>query len=85
MAPEVISVPLEKRLKVVQGLEDSMMKNVIRSVQAECSFLDVEELRLLFAIVKNEQLQRQQRWIKIEFTPKSVRELLIEIFCQTSW
>ena len=52
---------LEKRLKVVQGLEDSMMKNVIRSVQAECSFLDVEELRLLFAIIKNEQLQRQQR------------------------
>lgn len=52
---------LHHRLKVVQGLEDSTMKNVLRSVKDECPNLSEEELKLLFAIVKNEQLQRQQR------------------------
>ena len=52
---------LNHRLKVVQTLEDNMMKNVIRSVQADCPLLCEDELRLLFAIIKNEQLARQQR------------------------
>ena len=55
---DIEKIRLEHRLKVVQGLEDNMMKNVIRSVQADCPNLSEEELKLLFAIVKNEQLQR---------------------------
>jgi hypothetical protein len=35
-----------------------MMKNVVRSVQSDCPNLSEEELKLLFTIVKNEQLQR---------------------------
>jgi len=45
------------RLKVVQNLEDSQMKNVIRSVKSSNS-LDEGELRSLFVHVKNEQLIR---------------------------
>ena len=55
---DIEKIRLEHRLKVVQGLEDNMMKNVIRSVQGDCPNLSEEELKLLFAIVKNEQLQR---------------------------
>ena len=52
---------IHHRLKVVQGLEDSMMRNVIRSVQADCPLLSEDELKFLFAFVKNAQFQRQQR------------------------
>ena len=55
---DIEKIRLEHRLKVVQGLEDHMMKNVVRSVQADCPNLSEDELKLLFAIVKNEQLQR---------------------------
>ena len=55
---DIEKIRLEHRLKVVQGLEDNMMKNVVRSVQSDCPNLSEEELKLLFTIVKNEQLQR---------------------------
>ncbi len=58
---DIEKLRLENRIKVVQGLEDSMMRNVIRSVQGECSALTEDELKLLFTIVKKEQFQRQQR------------------------
>ena len=58
---DIEKIRIEHRLKVVQSLEDNMMKNVVRSVQADCPNLSEEELKLLFAIVKNEQLQRNQR------------------------
>jgi len=58
---DIDKIRLEHRLKVVQGLEDNIMKNVVRSVQSDCPNLSEEELKLLFAIVKNEQLQRNQR------------------------
>jgi hypothetical protein len=38
-----------------------MMKNVIRSVSNECPNLVEDELKLLYAIVKNEQLGRLSR------------------------
>lgn len=61
---DIEKIRLEHRLKVVQGLEDNMMKNVVRSVQSDCPNLSEEELKLLFTIVKNEQLQRNQRLSK---------------------
>ncbi len=56
-------IRLHNRLRVVQNLEDTMMTNVIRSVKACCNnLLQDDELRALFAIVKNEQLtQRNSR------------------------
>ncbi len=44
-------------LKVVQTIEDTQMKNVLRSVKPFTSFGD-EELRALYVVVKNEQLER---------------------------
>ena len=52
---------LQHRLQVVQTLEDSQMKNVLRSVQPFCPLLLDEELRAIYAVVKNEHLERMSR------------------------
>lgn len=49
---------LQHRLQVVQNLEDSQMKNVIRSVQPFCPHLLDDELRAIYGFVKNEHLER---------------------------
>ena len=48
---------LQHRMRVVQSLEDSQMKNVLRSVKSSSSFND-DDLRTLYNFVKNEQLER---------------------------
>ena len=48
------------RLVVVQGLEDTNMKNVVRSVRRLTS-LSEDEVRAVFVVVKNEQLLRTCR------------------------
>ena len=48
------------RLVVVQGLEDTNMKNVVRSVRRLTS-LSEAEVRAVFVVVKNEQLLRTCR------------------------
>ena len=45
---------------VVQGLEDTNMKNVVRSVRRLTS-LSEDEVRAVFVVVKNEQLLRTCR------------------------
>lgn len=55
---EIERLRLVHRLKVVQGLEDSQMKNVIRSVKGIGNRLTDIELKALFVVVKNEQLLR---------------------------
>eukprot|EP00092_Neocalanus_flemingeri_P003122 GFUD01003339.1.p1 GENE.GFUD01003339.1~~GFUD01003339.1.p1 ORF type:complete len:1139 (+),score=353.99 GFUD01003339.1:87-3503(+) len=57
---EIESLRLKHRLKVVQTLEDSQMKNVVRSVKTVTKFSD-EEVRALFVVVKNEQLIRTSK------------------------
>jgi len=57
---EIESLRLKHRLKVVQTLEDSQMKNVVRSVKTVTKFSD-EEVRALFIVVKNEQLIRTSK------------------------
>lgn len=55
---------LKHRLKVVQTLEDTTMKNVIRSVQSDpfiSTWLSQKELLDLFYVVKEDQLT-QQSW-----------------------
>ena len=52
------SLRLTHRLQVVQRLEDTTLKNVVRSVQQSSPNMNVDELRGLFAVVKNEQLER---------------------------
>jgi len=56
-AEEIERLRLVHRLKVVQHLEDSQMKNVVRSV-ASLGKLQDQELRALFVVIKNEQLLR---------------------------
>lgn len=61
--PQITRTSIEKkrlhhRLLVVQNLEDSMMKNVVRSVTASCPSLEETELKALYAVVKNDQLER---------------------------
>jgi len=60
---EIERLRLKHRLKVVQNLEDSQMKNVIRSV-ANFSNFSQDELKCLFLFVKNEQLLRISRSAK---------------------
>jgi len=57
---EIEKLRLKHRLKVVQSLEDSQMKNVVRSVKAATKFSD-EEVRALYIVVKNEQLIRTSK------------------------
>ena len=57
------------RLVVVQGLEDTNMKNVVRSVRRLTS-LSEDEVRAVFVVVKNEQLLRTCRM--------TVRQRIIE-------
>ena len=54
------SCRVKNRLTVVQSLEDTSMKNVVRSVRG-CTKLEEEEIRSLFLLVKNEQLTRVSR------------------------
>ena len=56
-AEEIERLRLIHRLKVVQNLEDSQMKNVVRSV-AGLGKLREQELKALFIVIKNEQLLR---------------------------
>jgi hypothetical protein len=49
---------LHHRLQVVQNLEDTAQKNVLRSVHKFSSSLTPEELKALFLVVKNDQLER---------------------------
>ena len=56
-AEEIERLRLVHRLKVVQNLEDSQMKNVVRSV-AGLGKLQDQELKALFIVIKNEQLLR---------------------------
>ena len=60
---------LTHRLSVVQSLEDTNMKNVLRSVR-DVSRLSEEEVRSVFVVVKNEQLLRTSRM--------TVRQRIIE-------
>jgi hypothetical protein len=57
---EIEKLRLKNRLKVVQSLEDTQMKNVIRSVQS-VTHMKTEELKALFLLIKDEQLLRQNR------------------------
>eukprot|EP00090_Calanus_glacialis_P045840 TRINITY_DN8748_c0_g1_i2.p1 TRINITY_DN8748_c0_g1~~TRINITY_DN8748_c0_g1_i2.p1 ORF type:complete len:615 (-),score=183.06 TRINITY_DN8748_c0_g1_i2:416-2260(-) len=57
---EIESLRLKHRLKVVQTLEDSQMKNVVRSVKQVTKFTE-EEVRALYIVVKNEQLIRTSK------------------------
>jgi len=57
---EIETLRLKHRLKVVQTLEDSQMKNVVRSVKQVTKFTE-EEVRALFVVVKNEQLIRTSK------------------------
>ena len=51
------SCRLSHRLTVVQGLEDSSMKNVVRALRGR-TVLTEEEIQVLFLVVKNCQLVR---------------------------
>ena len=51
---------VKNRLSVVQSLEDTSMKNVVRSVKNSTK-LSESEIRLIFVLVKNEQLSRVSR------------------------
>lgn len=57
---DIEKLRLKHRLKVVQNLEDSQMKNVIRSTQPFVDHTE-EELRSIYVVVKNEQLIRISR------------------------
>ena len=66
---QIESCRLTHRLQVVQSLEDTSMKNVIRSVK-QVTKLDEEQIKFLFVIVKNEQLIRTSKM--------SVRQRIME-------
>ena len=57
---EIDNCRLKNRLSVVQSLEDTSMKNVVRSVKNSTK-LSEAEIKLLFVLVKNEQLIRLSR------------------------
>ena len=57
---EIDTCRLKNRLSVVQSLEDTSMKNVVRSVKNSTK-LSEAEIRLIFVLVKNEQLSRVSR------------------------
>ena len=63
------SCRLTHRLAVVQSLEDSSMKNIVRSVRAVTKMTE-DEIKCLFVVVKNEQLVRKCRM--------SVKQRIIE-------
>ena len=48
---------------MVQGLEDSQMRNVLRSVREQGNKFTEQELKALFVLVKNEQLLRSVLYI----------------------
>ncbi|KAK3713993.1 hypothetical protein QZH41_018780 [Actinostola sp. cb2023] len=50
-----------QRLKVVQGLEDSMRRNVVRTIGAESSVFNQKELEQLYAVFKVSHLQTRSR------------------------
>ncbi|XP_064478180.1 TBC1 domain family member 9-like isoform X2 [Ornithodoros turicata] len=55
---------LKHRLAVIQGLEDTALKNIIRNAGSDAvisQYLTTEELKELFALIKVEQLS-QHRW-----------------------
>lgn len=62
------------RSQVVQTLEDSQMKNVLRSVQPFCPNLSEDELRAVYAVIKNEHLERLSRSAAI-YSMKNLRPL----------
>ena len=55
---ELERLRLVHRLRVVQGLEDSTIKNVVRSVRGQGNRFTEQELRAALLVVKNEQLLR---------------------------
>ena len=64
--PHIGRLDIEKRrfhhrLQVVQKLEDSQRTNVLRSVHGVAGQLNQDELRAIYAFVKNAQLQRLTR------------------------
>ena len=63
------SCRLTHRLAVVQSLEDSSMKNIVRSVRSVTKMTE-DEIKCLFVVVKNEQLVRKCRM--------SVKQRIIE-------
>jgi len=66
---------LKNRLSVVQNLEDTQMKNVLRSVQHITHF-NHHELKALFLVIKDEQLSRRSRAKSgLECSPINLYEL----------
>ncbi|EDO49828.1 predicted protein [Nematostella vectensis] len=60
-AENIESMRNTQRLKVVQGLEDSMRRNAVRSIGAESSDFDQKELEQLYAVFKTGHIQARNR------------------------